>query len=84
MLMIVAIGWLYVTLMMALTEHSFVAGVLTFLLYGVFPLSIVLYLLGTKQRRERRAYREQQARLEAQSKRGSADAEPPPSPPEKP
>lgn len=84
MLMIVAIGWLYVTLMMALTEHSFVAGVLTFLLYGVFPLSIVLYLLGTKQRRERRAYREQQARREAQSRVESAAAETPASPPEKP
>lgn len=68
MLMIVAIGWLYVTLMMALTEHSFIAGVMTFLLYGVFPLSIVMYLLGTRQRRERRAYLEQQARLAAQAK----------------
>lgn len=66
--MIIAIGWLYVTLMMALTETSFIAGVMTFLLYGVFPLSIVLYLLSTKQRRERRAYREQQARLAAQAK----------------
>lgn len=84
MLMIVAIGWLYVTLMMALTEHSFVAGVLTFLLYGVFPLSIVLYLLGTKQRRERRAYREQQARLEAQSKSQAGTVEPSAPPPENP
>ncbi len=67
MLMIVAIGWIYVVLMMALTEHSFIAGLMTFLLYGVFPLSITLYLLGTRQRRERRAYREQQARLQAQA-----------------
>lgn len=67
MLMIVAIGWLYVVLMMALTEHSFIAGVMTFLLYGVFPLSIVLYLLGTRQRRERRAYREKLARQQAQA-----------------
>jgi membrane protein implicated in regulation of membrane protease activity len=67
MLMIVAIGWMYVVLMMALTEHSFIAGVMTFLLYGLFPLSVVLYLLGTRQRRERRAYRERQARLQAQA-----------------
>lgn len=67
MLMIIAIGWLYVVLMMALTEHSFIAGLMTFLLYGVFPLSIALYLLGTRQRRERRMYREQQARLQAQA-----------------
>lgn len=67
MLLIIAIGWLYVVLMMALTEHSFIAGVMTFFLYGVFPLSITLYLLGSRQRRERRAYREQQARLQAEA-----------------
>lgn len=84
MLMIVAIGWMYVVLMMALTEHSFIAGVMTFLLYGVFPLSIVLYLLGTRQRRERRAYREQQARLQAQAEaqeKASAPQAPPPGQP---
>ena len=31
---IVAIAWLYVTLLMAATEPSFVGGVLTFLAYG--------------------------------------------------
>lgn len=80
MLMIVAIGWIYVVLMMALTEHSFIAGVMTFLLYGVFPLSIVLYLLGTRQRRERRAYLEKKARLQAQSEaqeKASASQTPP-------
>lgn len=51
---IVAIGWLYVTLMMAVTEESVVAGVLTFLLYGVFPVAIILYLSGSKRRKEMR------------------------------
>lgn len=51
---IVAIGWLYVTLLMAVTEESVVAGVLTFLLYGVFPVAIILYLSGSKRRKKKR------------------------------
>lgn len=51
---IVAIGWLYVALMMAITETSVVAGVATFLFYGLAPLALVLYILGTPGRRRRR------------------------------
>jgi hypothetical protein len=48
---IVAIAWLYVTLMMALTEHSLVAGILTFVFYGLLPCALLLWLIGTPQRR---------------------------------
>jgi type II secretory pathway component PulM len=51
---IVAIAWLYVVIMMSITERTAVAGVMTFLLYGVFPLTIVLYLIGTPQRKRNR------------------------------
>ena len=51
---IIAIAWLYVTLLMALTETSWVAGVMTFLFYGLLPLSILLYLMGTPERKRRR------------------------------
>jgi biotin transporter BioY len=51
---IVAIGWIYVVLMMAITEHSVVAGVMTFLLYGVLPLAVILYVIGAPQRRRNR------------------------------
>lgn len=51
---IVAIAWLYVVVMMAVTEQSVTAAIVTFLLYGVFPLSIILYLMGTPARRKRR------------------------------
>ncbi|MDP5008123.1 MAG: hypothetical protein NWQ13_03825, partial [Glaciimonas sp.] len=51
---IVAIAWIYVVLMMSITERSATAGVMTFLLYGVFPLTIVLYLMGTPQRKRNR------------------------------
>lgn len=57
-MLIIAIAWLYVVLMMALTETSFIAGVATFLFYGVFPLSIVLYLLATPRRWRQRRQRE--------------------------
>jgi hypothetical protein len=51
---IVAIAWLYVVLMMSLTETSVVAGVVTFGLYGLAPLSLFLWLVGTPQRRRNR------------------------------
>ncbi len=45
---IVAIAWLYVVLMMALTETSVVAGIATFVLYGLAPLSLFLWLSGRR------------------------------------
>lgn len=52
---IVAIGWLYVTALMALTESGAVAGVLTFLCYGVLPTTLLWWLSGGRKRRQRRA-----------------------------
>ena len=54
---IVAIGWLYVTLMMAITEKSITAGVLTFVFYGLMPCALLLWLGGARLRR--RAARQQ-------------------------
>jgi amino acid transporter len=51
---IVAIGWSYVVILMAATETSFVAGVMTFLVYCMIPLSLLFYLTGAKRRRARR------------------------------
>lgn len=51
---IVAIAWLYVVLMMALTEASVVAGIATFVFYGLAPLALFLWLVGTPQRRRNR------------------------------
>lgn len=52
---IVAIGWLWVVLMMALTEPSITAGLLTFFFYGLAPLALFLWLVGTPARRKRSA-----------------------------
>ena len=53
-MLIIIIAWLYVVILMSMTEHSVIAGVMTFLLYGVLPLSVVVYLLNTPARRARR------------------------------
>lgn len=48
---IIAIAWIYVTLMMAATEASITAGVLTFLLYGLMPCALFIWIFATPQRR---------------------------------
>lgn len=70
---IVALAWLYVVLMMAVAEAMHADGtvlgaVFTFLLYGVGPLAIVMYLLGTPARRR--------ARLAAEAAEASATLDP--------
>lgn len=56
---LVPIAWMYVVSMMALVEAMSARGTLlgalfTFVLYGVLPLSIVMYLMGTPHRRRAR------------------------------
>jgi len=51
---IIAIAWLYVTLLMALTESSVIAGVATFTFYGLLPVALVLWLGGSRARRQKR------------------------------
>ena len=58
---IVAIAWIYVVGLMSVTEHSIVAGVMTFVFYCVIPLTILFYLTGGRRRREKRAAAEADA-----------------------
>ncbi len=56
---LVALAWMYVVLMMALAEAlsaqgSVLGALVTLVLYGLLPLGIVLYLLGTPARRSAR------------------------------
>ncbi|MFX1677627.1 hypothetical protein PV762_00185 [Mitsuaria sp. CC2] len=56
---LVAIAWMYVVLMMAIveafsTQGTVLGALITFVLYGVVPLSIVMYLMGTPGRRAAR------------------------------
>jgi len=48
---IIAIAWLYVVTLMAATEKSVTAGLLTFIFYGLLPCALFLWLLGAKHRR---------------------------------
>ena len=50
---IVAIAWLYVVILMSVTETNVTAGILTFVFYGLLPLSVLLWLIGTPARRRR-------------------------------
>ena len=58
---IVALAWMFVVVLMTLAEATSTQGTVlgalfTFLLYGVLPLAIVLYVMGTPARgRARRA-----------------------------
>ena len=61
---LVVIAWLYVALMMAVAEATNTTGtvlgaVFTFLLYGLAPVALVVYLMGAPARR--RAIRAREA-----------------------
>jgi hypothetical protein len=58
---IVAIAWIYVTLLMALTETNVTAGILTFALYGLLPLALLMWLSGAPMRRRKRQREEDEA-----------------------
>ncbi len=68
---IAAVGWIYVTLMMAITEETVVAGIMTFFLYGVLPTLIIVYLGGSPQRRRRN----EEARLRMMQERQNSAAQ---------
>lgn len=72
---IVIIAWLYVTLMMAVAEATnsngtVLGAIFTFLLYGVLPLALVVYLLNTPARR--RALKEREAAAQEEARRAAA------------
>ncbi len=54
---IIPIAWLYVALMMAVAEATnttgtVLGGIVTFVLYGLGPVLLVLYLMGSPARRK--------------------------------
>ena len=61
---IVPIAWLYVALMMSVAEAtntngSILGGILTFILYGILPTSIIVYVMGAPNRKKARLAAEQ-------------------------
>lgn len=74
---IVAIAWMFVVVLMTVAEATSTQGTVlgaffTFLLYGVLPLSIVMYVLGTPGRKRARQLAEA-AELQAASAPGDGD-----------
>ncbi len=54
---LIVIAWMYVVLMMSVAEATHPAGtllgaIMTFFLYGVGPVALVVYLLGSPGRRK--------------------------------
>ena len=80
---LIVIAWTYVTLMMAVAEATSPAGsvlgaIITFALYGVLPMSILVYILGTPSRKRAIKAREaaEQAAYDAEQAAAAAAASP--------
>ncbi len=67
---LIVIAWLYVTLLMGLaeafsTQGTVLGAIITFLLYGVLPMSLVVYLMGTPLRRKAQRQADEKEQLQA-------------------
>ncbi|CAH0350028.1 hypothetical protein AQB9606_01368 [Aquabacterium sp. CECT 9606] len=76
---IIAIAWMFVVLLMTVAEAvspigSVLGAIVTFFLYGVGPLALVMYLVGTPMRRQARRAREAASEAQALSEPGQPDA----------
>lgn len=77
---LVVIGWMYVVLMMSVAEATNTTGsvlgaIVTFFLYGLLPVALVVYLMLTPQRRKAIKAREA-AELEAQQAAAAPSVDP--------
>lgn len=78
---LIVIAWLYVTLLMALaeafsTQGSVLGAIITFVFYGLLPMALVVYLMGTPLRRKAIRRQEDQARQEAASRQQDSTLQP--------
>lgn len=60
---LIAIAWLYVAVMMSVAEATasngtLLGAIITFVLYGLLPVALLMYLLATPMRRRLRRERE--------------------------
>jgi hypothetical protein len=68
---LVPLAWIYVTLMMAVAEATndngtLLGAIMTFVLYGLLPVGLVLYFMGTPGRKR--------ARIKAEAEADAANA----------
>ncbi len=76
---LVAIGWIYVVLMMALAEAmspqgTVLGALITFVFYGLIPISIIVYIMGTPGRQRARRKAEAAEREAAMAAAGTDDS----------
>ncbi len=76
---LIAIAWIYVALMMAVAEATnsngtVLGAIVTFVLYGVLPVSIVMYLLLSPARKRVRKAKERAEWIEQQNAMAASDA----------
>lgn len=78
---IVPIAWLYVTLLMSVAEATnsngtVLGALITFVLYGLMPVGLVLYIMGTPGRKRLLRAQEVEARAayEAATQKALIDA----------
>jgi len=71
---LIPIAWLYVTFMMAVAEATnsngtVLGALLTFVLYGLLPIGLLLYFMGTPARKRARLAQEAREDLAADQAR---------------
>jgi hypothetical protein len=76
---LVVIAWIYVVLMMSVAEATNSTGtvlgaIITFLMYGVAPVALVVYLMRTPSRRKAIKAREAEALAAYNAKTTASDA----------
>lgn len=64
---IIVIGWLYVTVLIAANESSIFLGIISFLFYGALPCGLILYFSGSRIRRQRAQYKAMKAERNKQN-----------------
>jgi hypothetical protein len=72
---IVAIAWIYVALMMGVAEATntngtVLGGIVTFILYGILPTAIIIYIMDAPRRKRVRLSLEREASEPAKSQNG--------------
>jgi hypothetical protein len=78
---IVVIAWLYVALMMSVAEATNTTGtvlgaIFTFVLYGLLPVALVIYLMGTPGRKRALRAREAAERAATESTQAAPPVHP--------
>ena len=73
---IVAIAWIYVALMMGVAEATntngtVLGGIVTFILYGILPTSIIIYIMDAPRHKRVRLAREHEAAELTKSQNGN-------------